>query len=226
MNPLSGLKKMVSAKSLVELIKSVVKIVIIGLVVNDVFKAKAKEVPALMTHDLNSSLKYMIDTSMDIAFRVGIFLAIYAAGDYFYQWWEYEKNLRMTKQEVKEEYKQMEGDPKIKGQIRQKQRQMGMMRMMQAVPSADVVITNPTHYAIALKYDQKVSRAPVVVAKGKDAIALRIKEKAKESNVQMVENRPLAQALYVSTDIGEAIPEDLYKAVAEILAQVYKLKKR
>lgn len=226
LNPMQGMKRIFSGRSMAELVKSIAKTVIIGLAVYDVIKSKAGDVPGLMNYDLKTSLTYIIDTSMELAFRVGIFLAILAAGDYFYQWLQYEKNLRMTKQEIKEEFRQLEGDPKIKGQIRQKQRQMGMMRMMQAVPKADVIITNPTHYAIALKYDDKVSRAPVVIAKGKDLVAQKIKEKAREHNIHMVENKPLAQALYVSTDIGEQIPEDLYKAVAEILAQVYKLKKR
>jgi flagellar biosynthetic protein FlhB len=132
----------------------------------------------------------------------------------------------MTKQEVKDEFKQTEGDPKIKGKIKQKQQEMSMLRMMAAVSEADVVITNPTHYAIALKYDEKNDEAPVVLAKGKDFVAMKIKEKAKEHNIKMVENKPLARALYATVEIGEEIPPEFYAAVAEILAEIYKLKRQ
>ena len=150
---------------------------------------------------------------------------ILAILDYFYQWWEYEKSLRMSKQEIKEEYKQMEGDPQIRSKMREKQRQIGMRRMMQEIPRADVVITNPEHYAIALRYRQEEDEAPVVVAKGQGYVALRIKEIAREHNIVMVENKALAQALYKTTDIGSTIPPELFHAVAEVLAFVYNLKR-
>ena len=210
---------------IVNLIKSIGKVLIIDLLY-DVLKSNMMHVPSLMTFSLAESLNFVIDLSISLALRVSIFLAVLAAGDYFWQWWQYEKNLRMTKQEVKDEYKQLEGNPEIKGRIRRKQREMAMRRMMQAVQEADVVITNPTHYAIALKYDSTKHNAPVVIAKGKDYVAQRIKEVAKEHKVEIVENKTLAQALYISTDIGEQIPEDLYKAVAEILAAVYRLKRK
>ena len=144
--------------------------------------------------------------------------------DYLYQKYEYESSLKMSKQEIKDEYKNIEGDPLIKSRIREKQRQMAMHRMMQSVPEADVVITNPTHFAVAIKYDAKVMDAPVVIAKGKNLIALKIKEIAQDSGVVIVENKPLAQTLYHSVDINEQIPEHLFQAVAEVLAFVYRLK--
>jgi len=226
LNPLSGLRRMFSKHTLVNLIKAIGKVLIIGFGIYDVLKSNVRYVPSLMTFSLAESLTFVIDLSLSLAFRVSIYMIILAAADYFWQWWEYEKNLRMTKQEVKYEYKLLEGHPETKGRIRRKQREMAMRRMMQAVPTADVVVTNPTHYAVALKYDSSRHNAPIVIAKGKDYVALRIKEIAKEHRVEIVENKSLAQALYISTDIGEEIPEDLYKAVAEILAVVYRLRRR
>jgi flagellar biosynthesis protein FlhB len=164
----------------------------------------------------------------DISVKVGLYAAIalfcIAILDYMYQKYDFEKNIRMSKQDIKDEYKNSEGDPLIKSKIKQKQRQMAMQRMMQEVPNADVVITNPTHFAIALKYDDTKSDAPLVVAKGVDFVAQKIKYIAKENDVIMVENRPLARALYDQTEVGQAIPEEFFKAVAEILAFVYKTK--
>ena len=149
-----------------------------------------------------------------------------AVADFLYQWWKYEKDLRMTKQEVKDEYKMMEGDPKIKGKIRQKQMQMSSMRMMQQVPEADVVITNPTHYAIALSYKEKEHTAPLVLAKGQDFIALKIRETAMEHDIQIVENPPLAQSLFAMCEVGDEIPDELFQAVADVLVFVYRQKGR
>ena len=167
---------------------------------------------------------YICSTAINLAIRICVVLVILGIFDYGYQWWQYEKDLKMSKQEVKEEYKQTEGNPEIKSRIKQKQRQMSMRRMMQEVPKADVIITNPTHYAIAIKYDAKVSDAPVVIAKGQDYLALRIKEVAKENKVEIIENKPLAKTLYDTVDIGKSIPPELYQAVAEIIAFVYNLK--
>ena len=144
--------------------------------------------------------------------------------NYFYQKFDYEKNIRMSKQDIKDEYKNSEGDPLIKSKIKQRQREMAMQRMMQEVPNADVVITNPTHYAIAIKYDEEKMDAPFVVAKGVDFVAQKIKLIAKENDVTTIENRPLARALYDQTEIGQGIPEEFFKAIAEILAFVYKVK--
>ena len=161
-----------------------------------------------------------------MALRMCLVMVFIAVADFLFQWWKYEKDLKMTKQEVKDEYKMMEGDPKIKSKIRQKQMQMSAMRMMSAVPDADVVITNPTHYAVALAYEDKVSSAPTVVAKGQDYIALKIREVALENDIEIVENPSLAQSLYAMCEVGDEIPEDLYQAVADILVFVYRQKGR
>jgi flagellar biosynthetic protein FlhB len=162
---------------------------------------------------------------VSVGLRAGIVLLALAVLDYFYQRYEFGKSIMMTKQEVKEEYKQVEGNPQIKSKIREKQRQVSMRRMMAEVPKADVVITNPTHIAVALKYEPDVAEAPYVLAKGKDLIAARIKEIALENSIQIVENVDLARSLYETTDIGDAIPPELYQAVAEVLAFVYSLNK-
>jgi len=224
LNPLAGFKRIFSVRSLFELLKSSIKIFAIGYLAYKEIKDNFEGLPRLIEYDYETSWSIIMDIAMSLAFKSGIVLGILAVFDYLYQWWQYERDLKMTKQEVKEEYKLLEGDPTIKGKIRSKQRQMGMARMMKSVPTADVVITNPTHYAVAIKYDDKVDKAPVVVAKGKDYLALKIKEVAKEHNVEMVENRPLAQSLYIYCEVGHQIPPDLYQAVAEVLAYVYRLK--
>ena len=160
----------------------------------------------------------------NLAFRACAVLIVLALFDYLYQWWKFEKDLKMTKQEVKDEYKMTEGNPQVKGRIKQIQRQMGMLRMMSDVAHADVIITNPTHYAIALRYDTDIDTAPVVLAKGKNYIAQKIKERAAEHKIMTIENKPLAQALYAQCKIGQQIPIDLYQAVAEVLAYVAKVK--
>jgi flagellar biosynthetic protein FlhB len=157
--------------------------------------------------------------------KISVIMLIFGAADYLYQWWSYEREIMMTKQEVKDEYKRLEGDPHIRGRIKEIQRKMSLMRMMHKVPSADVVIKNPTHYAVALKYEPKKDIAPVVIAKGKDHVALKIIEIAEKNNVYITENRPLARGLYEAVDINQRIPEEFYKAVAEIIAFIYKLKK-
>ncbi len=223
-NPLSGFKRIFSVRSLVELLKSIIKIVIVVWVAYSYLKSKTNEVIALMDADLFGILSFIGDATFNVGIKISIAMVILGFADFLYQKFDYEKNLRMTKQEVKDEYKQTEGNPEIKGKIKQKQRQMSMKRMMQDVPKADVVITNPTHFAVAIKYDLEKASAPFVIAKGQDYIALRIKQIATENKVQLVENKPLARTLYSTVDIGEAIPPELYQAVAEILAFVYKLK--
>ena len=160
---------------------------------------------------------------MQLGIRMAAAYVIIAAADFAYQKWKYNDDLKMSKQEVKEEYKQQEGDPQIKGKIRQRMQEASRRRMMQDIPKADVVITNPTHFAVAIRYDNTESEAPVVVAKGSDYLAQKIKEIARENNVQIVENKPLARTLYANVDIGQAIPPELYQAVAEVLAYVYHL---
>jgi len=226
LNPIAGLKRIFSKNSLVELLKASLKIIFVGYFIYDFLRDNYMMIANFLHMDINPSLAFMGNTIISIGIRASIVLLVLAIFDYAYQLWEYEKNLRMSKQEVKEEYKQVEGNPLIKSKIREKQRQLSLRRMMAEIPKADVIITNPTHYAVALKYDVDVADAPFVIAKGKDLIALRIKEKARESNIPIVENKAIAQALYNTTDIGQQIPVEMYQAVAEILAFVYSLKNK
>ncbi|MDE5680529.1 MAG: EscU/YscU/HrcU family type III secretion system export apparatus switch protein, partial [Lachnospiraceae bacterium] len=159
----------------------------------------------------------------DLGMRIAMVYIVLAAADYIYQRFKFAKDMRMTKQEIKDEYKQQEGDPQVKGKIRQKMQEVSRRRMMQSLPQADVVITNPTHYAVAIKYDPEVLDAPIVIAKGEDYLAKKIKEIAKENNVEIVENKPLARMLYANVEVGQAVPPELYQAVAEVLAFVYHL---
>ena len=178
--------------------------------------------PILAVGDVIKIVAYISETAMSLIVTIFVMLVFVAAADYVFQWWSFEKKLKMSKQEVKDEYKQLEGDPQIKGKIKRKQQEMAQQRMMQEVPSADVVVRNPTHYAVALKYDRKTAyRAPVVVAKGTDSLALRIVAVAQEHNVYITENRPLARGLYEAVDIGQEIPREFYTTVAEVLAMVY-----
>ena len=161
---------------------------------------------------------------IEFGIEISIIFIVIGIVDYIFQKWKFGEDMKMTKQEVKDEYKNTEGNPEIKGRIRQKMREASQRRMMQDVPKADVVITNPTHFAVAIKYDAEVSKAPIVVAKGEDYLAQKIKEVAREHNVEIVENKPLARMLYHNVDIGAEIPPELYQAVAEVLAMVYHMK--
>ncbi len=223
-NPLKGFKRIFSAQTVMTLLKSVLKIVVLGYIFYGDYRKLLASFPGYMSQGMYAALFEILRTCFTIALKMSFAMAIIAAFDYFYQWFKYEKDLRMTKQEVKDEYKLMEGDPQIKSRIRQKQRQMSMMRMMEKVPQADVVITNPTHFAVALKYEEGGSGAPVVLAKGQDHMARRIKEVARENKVSIVENKPLAQTLYKLCEIGDEIPEQLYQAVAEVLVYVFRQK--
>ena len=223
LNPINGFGRMFSKRSLVELLKSLFKILIIGLFLYENLKDEILHMPKLLYLDLSASMAQIADIIFMMAFKIcAIFFAL-AILDYMYQKWDHNEQLKMTKQEVKEEFKQMEGDPQIKGKIKQKQREMAMSRMMREVPKADVIVTNPTHFAVALRYAEGM-RAPEVIAKGQDFVALKIKDVAREAGVVIVENKPLARALFASVEIGEAVPPELYKAVAEVLAYVYHLK--
>jgi len=224
LNPVEGFKRLFSKHAFVDLIKSILKIVIIGYVVVDYLRDNYKIIPQLLDMNIESSFVYIGNTLINVGIRAAVVLLILSVFDLAFQKWEYEQNIKMTKQEVKDEYKMIEGNPQIKGKIREKQRQLALRRMIAEVPKADVIITNPTHFAIAVKYDSAVSDAPLVIAKGKDLIAQRIKDVARDNKVPVVENKPLAQALYKSVDIGGKIPAELYKAVAEVLAYVYSLK--
>lgn len=223
-NPFNGMKRIFSMRGAVELAKAVMKVTVICYVSYSYLNGKAHALMSLMDMELTQTASFIGLTTLDLAIRICLVLVVLGLFDFAYQWWEYEKDLKMTKKEVKEEYKQTEGNPEIRARIRQKQRQMSMRRMIQEVPKADVIITNPTHFACALKYDAGESPAPVLVAKGQDYMAIRIKEIARENNVEVVENKPLAKAIYETVEIDQAIPPELYQAVAEVLAFVYSLK--
>ena len=225
LNPISGFGRIFSKRSVVELLKSLLKITVVGYFIYRYLREETIRIPALMMSELEASFAVLAAIIYDLAFQIAMVILVLAILDYGYQWWEHMQNLKMSKQEVKEEMKQTEGNPQIKGKIREKQRAMAMRRMMSEVPKADVVITNPTHFAVAIKYEAGME-APAVIAKGSDFIAQRIREIAKENDVTIVENKPLAQALFKNAEIGDLIPPDLYKAVAEVLAYVYRLKRK
>lgn len=176
--------------------------------------------------DFGSIVEEMWTLTFGVVIRCSVLLFVIAVFDFAFKKWKNKKELMMSKQEIKEEYKQSEGDPQLKAKIKEKQRSMAMSRMMQEVPKADVIITNPTHFAVALRYDPALGDAPLVTAKGQDLIAQNIKRIATENDVPIVENKPLAQTLYKSVEIGSRIPTDLFEAVAEVLAYVYSLKKK
>lgn len=224
LNPLEGLKRIFSMQTLFQLAKAIAKTVLIAFIAYDVVVENAANFALMAGENLGASIGAIAQSVLNAGFRIGLVFLIIAVLDFVYQWFKYEKDLRMSKYEIKMEYKQTEGDPQVKSRIKQKQRQMAMMRMMESVPQADVVITNPTHFAVALKYDAEASSAPVVTAKGQDYLALRIKAVAQEHGVEIVENKPVARALYESCAIGSEIPLELYQAVAEILALIYKRK--
>lgn len=225
-NPLKGFKRIFSLQSLVNLIKSIALVGIIGFVVFRTIIDKKGALLNLYEVSLMEAILYIGDLVLDLGIKISAIYLIVGIGDFVYQKVKFRNDMKMTKQEVKDELKNSEGDPQIKGKIRQRMRQASMRRMMQELPTADVVITNPTHFAVALKYESGKNQAPVVIAKGEDYLAMKIKEKAKECNIEIVENKPLARALYANVDIGQEIPEELYQAVAEVLAYVYGLKNK
>ncbi len=224
LNPIEGAKKIFSIRALVELLKSLLKIAIIGVAAFIVLWAEKEELFLLSQKSIGYSLSFIGSLTIKLTFVAALILLCLAVFDYFYQKYEFEKSIRMSKQDIKDEYKKAEGDPLIKSKIKEKQRQMSMNRMIQDLPSADVLITNPTHYAIAIKYDAETMEAPMVIAMGKDHLALKIKEKAKELKIVTMENKPLARALYHQVEIGDYVPEELFLAVAEVLAYIYRLK--
>jgi len=224
LNPIEGLKRMFSFQAIMNFIKSLLKMIIIGVAIYTVLRGEIAELPGLMNLTIMEAVSHVGNLIITLGITVGFWFIAVATIDYAYTRYKNERDMKMTKYEVKQEYKQNEGDPFIKGKIRQKMQEASMRRMMQAVPEADVIITNPTHYAVAIKYDRGGLSAPVVTAKGVDFLAQKIKEKAKEHGIDTVENKPLARALYDTVDVGREIPPELYQAVAEILAYVYKLK--
>ncbi len=223
LNPIEGAKNIFSKKTIVEFLKSLSKIGIIVYISYITIRDSFIDLGLLINMELGHAVELISGIAMNLVIRITLIIVLLGILDLFYQRWQHNEDLKMSKQEVKEERKQMEGDPQIKSQRKQKQREMAMSRMMQEVPDASVVITNPTHLAIALKFEMDSMEVPLVIAKGKDEVAQRIKEVARENEIAVIEDKPLARTLYKATDIGEEIPADLYQAVAEILAYVYQL---
>ncbi len=225
-DPLSGLRRMVSGMAVGELLKALAKVGLIGFVLYRVLADRASQLGGLFFVPLEQATGVLTSLAIEMGLKGGGAFLVLAFIDYLWQRRRYEANLRMTRQELKEELRQTEGDPRLRARIRQVQRQWASRRMMHAVPKSDVVITNPIHYAVALRYAPEAMRAPQVVAKGQDLLAQRIKELARQHSVPLVENPPLAQALYRAVDVGMEIPAALYEAVAEVLAYVYRLRRR
>lgn len=225
-SPLKGIGRMFSKQSAMELFKTLFKMTLFGYIGYYTFSESVAEIQLLFDHNPKTLIHYTAGIVSVFLFRVFLALLVLALFDYMFQRFDLEQKLKMTKQEVKEEHKQAEGDPQLKAKIRQIQQQQSQARMMQDVPESEVVISNPTHFAIALKYDREVMRAPQIIAKGVDHMALRIMEIASENNIIVYRNPPVARAMYFQVDIGDEVPEEFYKAIAEILAFVYKSKKK
>lgn len=222
MNPINGFKKLFSAQSLVELLKAILKIALVIWVAYSTLRNQWPKLYLLYDVSLGQGLAVLGDTVINLGLKISAIYVVIAAADYAYQKYRFKEDTKMTKQEVKEEFKNQEGDPQVKSKQKQVMMKASMRRMMQDIPKADVVITNPTHFAVALMYDDSKYSAPVVVAKGADYLAQRIKDVARENNVEIVENVPLARNLYKNVEIGQMIPPELFPAVAEILAAVYR----
>jgi len=223
LNPLQGIKRLFSLRSVIEAVKSILKISILLVLICNYFTNVALSFSRFLDMSLSQACGILFKDIITLVTQIVIAFIVIAFFDYLYQWWDYERQLKMSKQEIKEEYKQTEGDPQVKGKIKQIQRQRAQQRMMQQVPQSDVVIRNPTHFAVALRYHEGEDNAPVVLAKGMDELALRIVKVAEENGVSVVENVPLARALYASVDLDREIPPELYSAVAEVLVYVMKL---
>ena len=218
---LQGFKRMFSIRSLVQLVKSLIKVVIIIWVIYTSVQDLLLVTPDILNTSFNESIAFMLDRIMAIVYKICLIFVAVAVLDFAYQKYDYEKKLMMTKQEIKDEYKQTEGDPFIKGKIKEKQRKMSMNRLIQQIPSADVIVRNPTHFAVALKYDLEKDAAPIVLAKGQDHLAKRIIAVGEKHNILITENKPLARSLYEMVEVNSYIPAELYQAVAEIMAWVY-----
>lgn len=224
LNPINGFKRMFSKESLFELVKSIGKIAVIAYLIYSTIKSETSVLFSFYDMTIPAALAWMYDVIMDFGMKVSVAMIAIGIVDFAFQKRKHKQDIMMTKQEVKDEYKNSEGDPKVKGQIRAKMREVSQRRMMHDIPKADVIITNPTHFAVALMYDANVKNAPVVLAKGADYVATKIKEVGKEHGIELVENKAVARMLYYNVEVGEEIPPELYQAVAEILAYVYKLK--
>lgn len=226
MNPINGIKRMFGIKKLVDLAKNLIKIALLIALLYNLLKDDLIQISRMIDMNIFVSAGHMLELVLQLVRQVCIAFAVIAFFDYLYQRWDHMNNLKMTKQEVKEEFKNTEGNPEIKGRIRRIQRQMAMARMMQQVPEADVIVRNPTHFAVALKYDPDKMGAPMVVAKGQDYVALRIVQVGEEHGVFITENKPLARALYASCEVDREIPAEFYGAVAELLVYIYKINHR
>lgn len=224
MNPISGFKKIFSTQALFELVKSILKIFIILFVAYRTLEGDKDKLLLLYDIPFTEAIAYIGSVAINVGFTISITYLLIAFGDFVYQKHKFSEDMKMTKQEVKDEYKNIEGNPEIKGKQKQRMREASMRRMMSDLKEADVVITNPTHLAVALRYDpDRGDKAPVVVAKGEDFLAQKIKDQAKEYNIEIVENKPLARMLYANVDLGAQIPRELYQAVAEVLASLQKM---
>ena len=224
LNPMKGFARIFSPGSLVELLKSVLKLAVIGYMVYSYLKGRIGQIFLLYDISIGQAIELIGDVVIELGIRIAAVYMIIAMLDYAYQKYKFKQDMKMTKQEVKDEYKNQEGDPQVKGKQKQRMREASMRRMMQQLPEADVVITNPTHYAVAIKYDPDKYDAPYVIAKGENYLAQRIKDIARDNEIEIVENKPLARMLYANVEIGGLVPPELYQAVAEVLAFVYHLK--
>lgn len=225
LNPVEGFKRVFSLRAVVEALKSILKMGAVGIVLYFLLRGEVEKIPYMVTFSIEQIIMYMGSVVVKLMGGVGAVMLVIAGADYFYQRWELEKKMMMTKQEVKEEHKQREGDPMIKSRIRRIQREMASKRMMSEVPKGDVVITNPTHIAIVLKYSDNLP-APQLIAMGADLVAEKIKEIARENNIPIVENKPLARTVFKTMKIGQVIPRELFVAVAEVLSYVYRLRRK
>lgn len=226
LSPIQGFKRLFSLKSVVDALKGILKITLLLTVIYKSLKDMFGESVRYLYTDIPAAAQHIFKAGTAMGMRVLMMFIVLAAFDYLYQWWEFERDMRMSKQEIKEEYKQVEGDPQVKGKIKETQRRMAQQRMMQNVPNADVVIRNPTHFAVALRYHPDKDIAPVVLAKGQDELALRIVRVAEENHVAVIENVPLARGLYAATELDREIPPEFYGPVAEILIHIIKLDKQ
>ena len=222
-NPLEGFKRLFSLKSVIDALKGILKIILLMTMIYLSLEEMFHESSKYLYIDIPAAAAHLFDCGKGMVMRIAIAFVAVAALDFMYQWWDYERRLKMSKQEIKEEYKQTEGDPQVKGKIKQIQRQRAQQRMMQQVPGADVVIRNPTHFAVALRYKPDQDAAPIVLAKGQDELALRIVKVAEEHKVAVIENVPLARALYADTELNQEIPPQFYEMVAEVLVYIFRL---
>lgn len=226
LSPLKGIKKLFSLKNLVEVIKGILKVIVMVIILYLVFKSNIVSLVRMLDMDVKMSISHILLSIFTLVLKLCMVFVFIAFFDWMYQRWEYERSIKMSKHDIKEEHKQTEGNPQIKGKIKEMQRKRARTRMMQAIQQADVIIKNPTHFAVALRYDMDVDSAPMVLAKGQDEVAKRIISQGELHGITIVENKALARAIYATTEINQEIPEDYYSAVAEVLVYVYKLNKK